>query len=220
MRSGPTSPSVCASDPAGQWSGEWSRLHHGLDPGAVPFVRTWLRAMWWLARPLAALRVPPLAVTVLGAVLALDALLLAASLPAVALVSVLLAVACDGLDGAVALLTGRASRFGAVADKAADRVADSALALVIWRCGAPLGLAVAAGALSLLHEVARGVPGAGREARLTVAERPTRAVCTLLACLCAAISAAAWPATVCAAVWAGLAVVGLAQLVPAGSPRS
>lgn len=172
--------------------------------------------MWWLARPLVALRVPPLALTVLGALLALDALLLAGSLPAVALAVVLLASLCDGLDGAVALLSGRATRFGSAADKIADRVADSAFALVIWRCGAPLWLALVAGGLSLLHEALRALLGGARLSRLTVAERPTRVVCTTLACLCAAVSSAVWPATVCAAVWAGLAVIALAQLVPGG----
>lgn len=172
--------------------------------------------MWWLARPLVALRVPPLALTVLGALLALDALLLAGSLPAVALAVVLLASLCDGLDGAVALLSGRATRFGSAADKIADRVADSAFALVIWRCGAPLWLALVAGGLSLLHEALRALLGGARLSRLTVAERPTRVVCTTLACLCAAVSSAVWLPTVCAAVWAGLAVIALAQLVPGG----
>jgi CDP-diacylglycerol--glycerol-3-phosphate 3-phosphatidyltransferase len=182
----------------------------------VPLVRWWLRAMWRLARPLVALRVPPVALTALGALLALDALLLAGSLPAVALVVVLLATLCDGLDGAVAMLSRRASRFGSVADKVADRVADCAFALVIWRCGAPLWLAATAGGLSLLHEVVRAVLGGARLARLTVAERPTRVVCTVLACLCSAVSSALWPPTVCVAVWAALAVIGLAQLGPAG----
>ena len=194
----------------------WSRLHGGLDPAGNPVLRAWLRAMWRLARPLARYRVPPLGLTVLGALLALDAVLLAGSLPAVALLAVVAAVVCDGLDGAVAVLAGRSSRWGSVADKAADRVADSAFALVIWRCGAPLWLAAFAGGLSLLHELLREALRGARTTRLTVAERPSRTVCTVLACLCAAVSAATWPATVCAAVWAALAVIGLAQLLPGG----
>ncbi|TAM89466.1 MAG: CDP-alcohol phosphatidyltransferase family protein [Jatrophihabitans sp.] len=195
---------------------EWSRLHGGIDPRRLPLLDLWLRGMWVLARPLAALRVAPLTLTALGAALALAALALAGVLPAAALALVLLASVCDGLDGAVAVLAGRASRLGSGADKLADRVADCAFALVIWRCGAPLWLAVAAGSLSLLHEVGRSVLAGPRRFRLTVAERPTRVVCTVLACLCAAVSAAHWPATVCAAVWTALALAGLAQLAPAG----
>lgn len=190
----------------------WSQLHHGLDAAAIPFLRPWLRAMWWLARPLVRLRVPPVALTAVGVLLALDAVLLASRLPWLALVTVLLSACCDGLDGAVAVLGGTASRFGSVADKVADRVADCAFAAVLWRCGAPWQLALAAGALSLVHEGVRVVLGGRRLARITVAERPSRVICTALACICAGISTADWPPTVCAAVWVGLAVIGLVQV--------
>jgi CDP-diacylglycerol--glycerol-3-phosphate 3-phosphatidyltransferase len=188
----------------------WSELHHGIDPARVPFLRAWLRVVYGVARPLRA--VPPMAFTVLGAVLAVDALLLASTQPWVALVLVLVSAACDALDGAVAVIAQRASAAGAVADKVADRVADTAFALVMWRCGAPLWLAACAAVLSLLHEAIREIRGGRLRSRVTVAERPTRVICAALACLCAGVSSAAWPPTVCAAVWVALAVVGLAQL--------
>ena len=193
----------------------WSRLHHGIDPASVPFLPGYLRVVGALARPLR--WVPPLVLTALGALFAVDALLLAAADPWFAFALVLVSTACDALDGAVAVLADRATRSGAVADKLADRIADTAFALVIWRCGAPWWLAAAAGALSLAHEGvregAREVRGHGLRARVTVAERPTRVICTALACVAAGVSAARWPATVCAAVWVVLAVVGLGQLV-------
>lgn len=190
----------------------WSALHHDLDPSGVPLLRHWLRLMWRLAGPLARLRVRPIVVTLAGVVLAVDAALLAARLPWVALALVLLSVVCDGLDGAVAVLSSSASAFGSAADKAADRLADCAFAVVLWRCGAPWWLAVAAGALSLVHEGVRVVLGGARLARITVAERPTRVICAVLACGCAGVSTAAWPPTVCAAAWVALALVGLGQL--------
>jgi phosphatidylglycerophosphate synthase len=193
-------------------SAAWSALHHGIDPARVPLLRGWLRAMWFLAAPLARLRVPPTALTVLGALFAVDAALLAASLPWAALALVLLSVLCDGLDGAVALLARRVSVAGGYADKIADRVADAAFAVVLWRCGAPWPLAVAAGGLSLLHEAIRSFRGGTLLAKLTVAERPTRTVCAALACVSSAVSEASWPPSVCAAVWTVLAVIGLAQL--------
>jgi phosphatidylglycerophosphate synthase len=168
--------------------------------------------MWLLAAPLARLRTPPLALTLLGALFAVDAALLAASTPWVALGLVLLSVLCDGLDGAVALLSRRVSVAGGYADKIADRVADAAFAIVLWRCGAPWELALAAGTLSLVHETIRSLRGGPLLARLTVAERPTRTVCTALACASSAVTAAIWPPTVCAAVWTVLALIGLAQL--------
>jgi CDP-diacylglycerol--glycerol-3-phosphate 3-phosphatidyltransferase len=191
----------------------WTRLHHGLDPARVPMLQPWLRVVWSVARPLRA--VPPSAVTVVGALLAIDALLLAADQPWVALVLVLVATWCDALDGAIAILAHRASAAGAMADKIADRIADSAFALTIWRCGAPLWLAVVAGASSLVLEAVRELLGGARRTRITVAERPTRVICTVLACGAAGVSSAIWPPTVCAAVWACLGVIGIAQVVPA-----
>ncbi len=193
----------------------WSALHHGIDASRVPLLRGWLLLMWRLARPLVRLGVPPLAVTVVGAVLAIDAVLLASSEPWVTFGLVLASALCDGLDGAVALLSRQASARGSFADKLADRVADSCFALVLWRCGAPLWLAAVAGSLSLLHELIRAARRGLMLARLTVAERPTRVICTLLAAASAGVSTAAWPPALCAAVWASLGVVGLGQLIRA-----
>jgi len=195
-------------------------LHHGIDPAGVPLLAPWLRAMWWLARPLATLGITPSVLTVLGPGAAVGAAAVASSVPLVALLLVVVAVLMDGLDGAVAVVADRAGARGPVLDRIADRVSDCAFAVVLWRCGAPWELAAAAGALSLLHEAVRDVRGGRLRSAITVAERPSRTVCTVLACLCAAISAAAWPPTVCAAVWVALAVVGLGQLSRAGGRAS
>lgn len=191
----------------------WSRLHYGIDPAGLPLLRAWLHLVWALARPLR--RVPPLVLTVAGVACAVAAVVVASPQPWPALALVLAAVLCDGLDGAVAMASRRASAFGSVADKLADRVSDTAFALVVWRCGAPLWLALAAAALSLAHEGIRAVRGAGALSAITVAERPSRTICAALACAAAGVSAASWPATVCAAVWAVLAVIGLGQIVRA-----
>jgi CDP-diacylglycerol--glycerol-3-phosphate 3-phosphatidyltransferase len=147
-----------------------------------------------------------LAITALGAIAALGAVVVA---PWWAAVLVTMAVLLDALDGAVAVLSNRASSAGAVADRVADRIADCAFAAVIWRCGAPWLLAVSAAGLSMLLEGWREVRRGHLLTTITVAERPTRAICTLLACVCAGVSAATWPATVCAAVWCVLGVLAL-----------
>jgi phosphatidylglycerophosphate synthase len=186
----------------------WSALHHGIDPSRVPLLGPWLRAMWWLARPLQA--VPPTMITVAGVLFAFDAVLLAGSLPAVAAGVVVLAAVCDGLDGAVAVVADRATRRGAVADAVADRVSDIAFAAVLWRCGAPWALAVACGAVAVGVDVGRRlrrVPD-----RITVAERPTFTVCAALAAGSAAVTAADWAVLVCAGVWLAAGAVALAQL--------
>lgn len=187
----------------------WSALHSGIDPAKVPLLLPWLRLMWAVARPLR--RVPPTLITTLGALLALDAVLLAGSLPAAAAGAVVAAAVCDGLDGALAVVADRATRRGALADAVADRVADAAFAAVLWRCGVPLWLSVVCGALAL------GVDGARRlrrlPTRITVGERPTWTVCAALAAGSAALSSAVWPALVCAGVWVVAGGVALAQIL-------
>ena len=188
----------------------WSRLHHGLDPHSSGLLWRWLTAMWWLARPLARLRVSPGAITVAGAALACAAVFVVRREPLLAVTFVLGSVVADGLDGAVAVLQGAASRFGALADKIADRTSDIAFAAVLWRCGVPASLAILAGLGMLAVEVLREVRS--RPVVITVAERPTRTICTVLACGSVAISSAHWPVLVCAWVLVGLSALALVQL--------
>lgn len=198
----------------------WSELHHGIDDADVPLLGPWLRLMWRLALPLARLRVPPTAVTLLGVAFAAGAVLLAGPRPWIAAVVVVLAGVCDGLDGAIAVVGDAASRVGARADAVADRIADVAFALVLGRCGAPLWAAVAAAALAVEVDLARR--WVRRPAMITVAERPSWVICAVLACAASALSGAAWPVRACVVVWVVLALIGLGQLtIPrAGAGRA
>ena len=186
----------------------WSTLHSGIDPARVPLLMPWLRFLWWVARPLSA--VPPNAITILGVLVAGDAVLLARSEPAAAAAAVLLAVLCDGLDGAVAVLADRATPLGARADALADRFSDIAFAMVVWRCGAPWPVAVSCAVLAVAIDVLRRVRRV--PAQITVAERPTWTICAMVACVSSAASSADWPVLVCAAVWLAFGVVGMTQI--------
>lgn len=199
----------------------WSRLHGDVDPARSRLVGGWLRLVYALARPLARAGVVPDAVTLGGLVAAgLVAWLAALGGPwfAVAALVVVLSGLLDGLDGAVALLTDRATRFGFVLDSLVDRVADLLYLLALWLAGAPAGVCVAAGAVTLLHEYTRaraaagGLPDVGV---VTVAERPTRVVITTAFLLAAASYPAAaeeW-ARAGAVAWLAVSVVGLTQLL-------
>ena len=186
----------------------WSALHHGIDPARVPLLLPWLRLMWWLAKPLRL--VPPTALTGVGVLLAVDAVLLARSTPAVAAGAVVLAAVCDGLDGAVAVVAKRSTSVGAKADAIADRLADAAFAAVLWRCGVPWGLALACGLLAVGVDILRRLRRTPD--RITVGERPTWTVCAALAAAAAAVTSADWPVLVCASVWAAAGVVAVAQI--------
>ena len=139
----------------------WSELHGGYDPSASRLVGRWLSLVYFGARPLAALRVPPDAVTGLGLVAAVSVAWLAQLaglwLYAAALLVVLSGL-IDSLDGAVAVLSGRTSAFGSVLDSVVDRFADLLYLLALWLVGAPAGVCVAGGVLMMLQEYLRAGP--------------------------------------------------------------
>ena len=200
---------------------EWSDLHGGVQPS--PVVRGWLRMIRVLASgPI--IRIPPDALSVAGvvAVAAAWGAVAGPGWPALVVPLVLLAGVLDGLDGAVALRTGRARPLGAVVDSVADRVGDVLLGAVLVAIGAPLGWALAAVALVFLLEYVRaraqavGMPGVGA---VTVAERPTRLIVVAMAAGGAAASPAGIPllgwgwGVTFAITWTAVGVVGMGQLL-------
>jgi len=206
----------------------WSEAHGGVH--ASPLVRWWLDGVRRAATPLVAAGVSPSAVTLVGLALSLLALVPAAVAGAdggagarwALAVPVLLALAAlaDGLDGAVAVLGGTASRAGAVLDAVCDRVSDAAGLAALWLLGAPAVPVLLAAGVGQLHEYARaraqaeGVTGPGA---VTLSERPTRvlvAAMFALACGVHPLAAVTWAST---GAWAAavLGLAGLAQLLVA-----
>jgi phosphatidylglycerophosphate synthase len=208
-----------------EYAAAWSRLHGGFDPeSAAPVVRGWIRLAYRGGSLLGRLRVSPGAVTAAGLLLCVAVPFTAALGPGGLLAGggiVLLASVADGLDGAVAVVTGQASRAGFVYDSVADRVGEAAWLAAFWVAGAPGWLVVAAGAVSWLHEYIRaraaaaGMAGIGA---VTVGERPTRAavaVAGLVVAGAAGLVHDAWvPSvlTLAAAAWLALALAGLIHL--------
>jgi phosphatidylglycerophosphate synthase len=210
-----------------EYFARWSASHGGYDPTSSPFVSRWLVLVHACARPLVRLRIAPSVVTVCGLGLAAAAVPAAAAGAGwlyLAFALVLASGLVDGLDGAVAVLSGRASAVGYVLDSVVDRVSDLLYLVVLWQVGAPAGVCVVAGALMFLHEYLRAratAAGMTEVGVVTVWERPTRVVVTAVALLGAAVfhGAVLWSgpgdrqwATGAAWVWVGLGVVGLVQL--------
>jgi CDP-diacylglycerol--glycerol-3-phosphate 3-phosphatidyltransferase len=188
------------------FAARWSALHGGLPPTGV--VGWWLRLVHPVALALRA--VPPLALTAAGLALGtLAAWPAALGWPLVAAVCVLLGAACDALDGAVAVLAGRDSAFGAVADAVADRLTEAGYALALWLAGAPGWLCAAAAGVGALHEYVRERVGRGPLA-VTVAERPTRVLFAAFGLVAAAVlpGGVGWAV----AGWLAVALAGLGQL--------
>ena len=158
----------------------WSQLHGGYDPRSARSARVWLGIVYRCTLPLARLRVAPGAVTLLGALVAAALLAPAAGGGAWPLLAAFLLLAnglLDGVDGCLALLTGRATRWGYVLDSAADRISDGLLVVALWLAGAPAAVCLAAGGIAALQEYVRaraGDAGFSDIGVVTVAERPTR----------------------------------------------
>lgn len=214
---GPSDPLDRASYFAG-----WSALHGSIDPYASPWVSGWLRVVHRVARPLAARRVSPDVVTLAGV---LVGVLVAATAapggrwPLAGVVLVLVSGVLDGVDGAVAVMGDRATRWGRVLDPLADRCTDLLYLLALWFLGAPAALCVAVGTATLLQESARasaaaaGLRGPGV---ITVWERPSRVIVAVAVLLGAGAvpSRAENAAIVGIAVAAVLSAAGLVQLLP------
>ncbi|MFB9688733.1 CDP-alcohol phosphatidyltransferase family protein [Amycolatopsis plumensis] len=199
----------------------WSRAH-AHDASGSALAVGWLRAIHLLARPV--LGVPPDVLTGCGVLSALAAVWAAS--PAgdarwLAVAAIVATGVFDGLDGAVALRTGRARPLGAVLDAAADRLTELCFVAVLLVLGAPAGWCAAMAVLLLLHEYVRaraqaaGLRGPGA---ITVSERPTRLIVPAVAVTGAALAPAGtpwtgWPwGTTCVVLGTGLSLIGLAHL--------
>lgn len=199
----------------------WSSLHGGVQPS--PVVRGWLRMVWFLSSgPVA--RIPPDVLSGAGVLALVGAWVSVAGRhwPALTVGLIIAAGLLDGLDGAVALRTGRARPLGAVVDAVADRVGDLLLGAVLVTLGAPLAWTLAAVALVFIHEYVRaraqaaGMPGVGA---VTIAERPTRLIIVGIAAAGVALSPHGVPplgwgwAETLAVTWTAVGAVGLLQLL-------
>lgn len=212
----------------------WSATH-AVPVGtarANPFVATYLRFMHVLARPAASWGCHPGWLTALGVWAASGAAVAAdggRGGAAVAAGVVVASLLLDGLDGAVALLGGRASSFGAVLDTVADRVADALWvgALVLAGGRPEWGLAAIGATAALESTRARGLAvQPDWRGPVTIGERPTRAIATTVGLA----GAACWPTTPAATgglvMTAVPAALGCAQLLwslrpgPAEGPRA
>lgn len=203
---------------------EWAGLHGGYDPRTGSAVlRGWLTGVLVLARPLARWGVHPDVLT-LSTLWVAGAVVVVAGAgerwPAAAAWVLVLSGLLDNLDGAVAVLQRRTSRWGYVLDSAVDRVSDAAYLVAVVAAGAPLGPAVGCGFLLLMLEYVRaraGNAGGNDVGRITVAERPNRVIVLALSLLAAGLA----PELAEQAVTAGVAVltaltgVGLVQLLVA-----
>jgi phosphatidylglycerophosphate synthase len=162
---------------------QWSVLHGGYDPRTGnPWLRGWLTMVYAIARPLARRGVQPDVLT-LSSIWLAGAVFVPADIGGRwAMLAGWILVASglfDTLDGCVAVLEKRTTRWGYVLDSAVDRVNDVIYLAAVVSVGAPLELAIACGFLFFFMEYVRaraGNAGGDEVGRITIAERPQRVI--------------------------------------------
>ena len=122
-------------------------------------------------------------ITLLGLFWALLAVGVVRYSAALAAIFVLVSALTDGVDGCVAALTDRATRFGFVLDSLVDRASDGLFLLALAMAGGGSRLAVAAGCAVVALEYTRaraGAAGLQEIGVVTIGERATRTIATAM----------------------------------------
>ncbi len=152
----------------------WSHLHGGAKIEGI--VKTWLQISYASAKFLSKLRVTPNLLTFAGLFFAI-ALWQFANNWAAALFLVL-SLFFDGIDGSLAILQKKTSKFGAFTDSFVDRISEVFWALALYKLGAPAALVFIALLATYVQEYIRarsGGLGYNEVGIVTICERPVRA---------------------------------------------
>lgn len=152
----------------------WSSLHGQARVSGI--VKWWLNISYFIVRPLAKLRVTPNGLTVLG--LVFGVLLYLNSNSLWALLFLILSLLSDGLDGSMAIVTQKFSKWGAMLDSVTDRATEVFWVLALYSIGVNIKILIAAFLFSFVQEYLRaraGGVGVNEVGVVTFAERPVRA---------------------------------------------
>ncbi len=194
----------------------WSALHGGADVTGI--VKGWLVISFFVSRPLVKLKVSPNFLSLLGVVAAVFTYTQARSDYCIAFLG--LSILSDGIDGTVAILSGLASKRGAMLDAVCDRISESFWALALYKLGAPAWLVGTTWVMAFTQEYARArISGLGdfRIDIVTIAERPVRASFLAVAILAYDFKIAA--VTILTIVWSIQQGIALVTVMRSGYNR-
>jgi phosphatidylglycerophosphate synthase len=108
-----------------------------------------------------------------------------------AMIFLILSLICDGIDGSLAIITGKSGRWGAMLDSVVDRITEVFWALTFISIGANQNLIISALLIAATQEYLRarsaglGLTDVGV---VTIAERPVRASILFVALIAAALN--------------------------------
>jgi len=152
----------------------WSESHGGAEISGI--VKAWLNISYLIVKPLMKIRVTPNTLTLLGLFFGVALYLNAKSIWAPVLL--VLSLTCDGVDGTLAIVSGKSSKWGAVLDSLVDRITEVFWVLALYKIGADLYLLIVVAVFALLQEYLRARAaglGLAQVGIVTFAERPVRA---------------------------------------------
>jgi CDP-diacylglycerol--glycerol-3-phosphate 3-phosphatidyltransferase len=184
----------------------WANLHGGAQVKGI--VRAWLEISFLLCKPLAVLRVSPNALSILGLLLGISLVVSIESNWAIAFL--VFSLIADGIDGSLAILTGKVSRWGALLDGFIDRIVEALWAFSLYLLGAPYQLVLIAWLAAFLQEYMRSRAaslGVTQLGVVTIGERPIRASILFIALVARAVDMDL--VTLLSQIWAVLQVISL-----------
>ena len=152
----------------------WSKLHGDAQVSGV--VKAWLNISYLISKPLSRIGVTPNALTISGLFFGIILYLYAQTIWAPILL--VISLICDGIDGSLAILTGKSSKWGALLDSLADRVTEFFWVLALYKIGVGMNLLIAVLLIASVQEYLRartGGLGVNEVGVVTPAERPVRA---------------------------------------------
>ena len=152
----------------------WSKLHG--DAKIAGIVKGWLSISFPTSKALARVRITPNALTILGLVFGVLLYMNANAIwaPLILVISLI----CDGVDGSLAIITGKSSKWGALLDSVVDRLTEVFWILALYSLGVDSKILIAVLILASAQEYLRaraGGVGLTQVGVVTVAERPVRA---------------------------------------------
>ncbi len=187
----------------------WSNLHGGAKIEGI--VKTWLQISYANAKFLSKLRVTPNLLTFAGLFFAIALWQFANSWTAA--LFLVLSLFFDGIDGSLAILQKKTSKFGAFTDSFVDRISEVFWALALYKLGAPASLVFVALLATYIQEYLRArAGGLGHEevGIVTICERPVRASLIFIAII--ANLAGLDFVTAIAIIWVAMQFIALSQL--------
>jgi phosphatidylglycerophosphate synthase len=152
----------------------WRKLHG--DANISGIVKGWLSISYVVVKPLAKARVTPNVLTITG--LFFGVLLYANAETFWAPVLLVLSLICDGIDGSLAIITNKSTKWGAILDSTIDRFTEIFWVLALYKIGADLKLLIIVLIAASLQEYIRARAaglGVSEVGIITFAERPVRA---------------------------------------------